>query len=182
MASIMHCQLNGRGVPNWKNLLRTGDEMKPRLVIMLLLFTGTLSAQDVVHARRGLRLSALSHVGHYIRTHKELLAADTLMTLSLSADVGSSVHCQSVSLGCVETACFLPTHPNELQIEGDAAAKIISLISLNHWLFRVADRTDPPARHLIWFWTIPIAVTEFVTVRSNVATANELETMKRVGR
>jgi hypothetical protein len=55
--------------------------MKPKLVVLFLFLSGTLHAQDVIDARHAPNLSLVSHFGHYIRTHKEIIAADALIVL-----------------------------------------------------------------------------------------------------
>ena len=95
----------------------------------------------------------------YFRSHLELLLADTLVILSQSADAASTVHCQKVSRGCIETSSLAGRHPNELRVWGVATLFMTTGVTVNHllWFLRPEDRPD--LRHIIWVTSIPLTVT-----------------------
>jgi hypothetical protein len=151
------------------------------LCVFLLCVTSPLGAQA---KRTGIFRRVSRGVARYAATHKELLAADAVGLSAFAADAGSSVNCQNQNpAGCVETNRFLGPHPSARATWGLAAAYGTSLVTLNHLLVRAASRADPEARHLIWFYALPIAAFECVNVKHNadVASAARKEFLERLG-
>jgi hypothetical protein len=114
-------------------------------------------------------------VGHYIKTHKELLVSDAIVIAAIGADVGSSVHCQSVSSGCIEQNPILGPHPTELQTSGVGLMVATAVITGNHLIWHYGKPLGGGEQHMIWFSTIPIGIMETFNVKSNVDAAEQLQ-------
>jgi hypothetical protein len=116
----------------------------------------------------------VGRVGHYIRTHKELLVADTIIVLAEGADAASSVHCQRTSPNCVERNSTVGSHPSNAVTWGYAAGTAAALLTGEHLLWWLAKKVDPGARHLVVIAPIASGVTEYWSVSGNVDAANRL--------
>lgn len=116
----------------------------------------------------------MARVGHYIRTHKELLIADVIIALAEGADAGSSVHCQHVSASCNETNSTLGRHPSNAATWTYAGGTAAALITAEHLVWWQAKKVDPEARHLILIFPLAVGITESWTVSQNVDAANRL--------
>ncbi|HTZ74564.1 MAG TPA: hypothetical protein VMB47_11630 [Candidatus Aquilonibacter sp.] len=129
--------------------------------------TASLNAQQFHEGRRA---SVLGRTTQYVRTHKELLLADTLVVAALSADAASSVHCQQTNpVGCIESNPFLGRHPSASATWGYSLGFSAGIVAINHALFSIAPKD--PVRHIALFSSVAIAVTEIPTVRNNVQTS-----------
>jgi hypothetical protein len=142
-------------------------------IFAVVLFFAALPAR--AQEREALRPAFPARVAGYVKTHKELLLADTILILAESADAASSVHCQKVApTGCVERNIILSHHPNEVDTWSVALGMNAGmLIALNHLIWKFAPA--PELRHMIWFTTGPIALVESINVDDNAATAARLQ-------
>jgi hypothetical protein len=118
------------------------------------------------------RFAPLGHFGHYIKTHKELLASDALIVASTAADAASSVHCQKVlGPGCIESSPALSKHPSPAATRGLLMGMGIGIVALDHGVVWLAN-DDPDGygymRHFVWIPTAAIAGDEGPTVWNNV--------------
>lgn len=106
------------------------------------------------------------HPLHYIRTHKELLAADAIFAAAIFADDGSSIPCQHAAVPCIEENGLLGQHPSDRAFYLSGVGISAFELSMYHLLWHYApDKVD---RHIIWFPTTAFAIYEFRNVRSNV--------------
>lgn len=142
--------------------------LQRKLLLIVTILLCALPAQAQFHK-----------VGHYIKTHKELLASDAIVALAFSADAGSSVHCQSVSLQCIETNSLVGKHPTERQTAAWTLLAVGGIITGNHLIWHFGKQAEPGAEHLIWLDTTAIAIMETFNVRSNVQTAEKLQSELR---
>lgn len=71
-------------------------------------------------------------VGGYIRTHKRLLATDTMMTLASLAETSSRVHCQHSVRSCGPEYPFLPDRPTATEEYGTKLGFLSISIVCNH--------------------------------------------------
>jgi hypothetical protein len=117
----------------------------------------------------------IQHIGHYLNTHKELLAADALSTAGIWADVLSSIHCQRVCPQCTEegTKIFGP-HPTQGEMISAGLVESGFVITGYHLLWHYAPH-HPLIRHLIWAPTAYIAVSEAYAAKTNVDTAERYQ-------
>jgi len=120
----------------------------------------------------------VARVGQYLRSHKELLIADTIVLLAWSADAGSSVHCQHVSSGCVDSNSVVGPHPSNAATWAFAEGMAVGLIAGQHLVWWQANKVDPEARHVILLFPAAIGITEYWNVTGNVAAANRLESAR----
>lgn len=116
------------------------------------------------------------HVGHYIKTHKELLASDALLLAASAADAASSVHCQDVlRKGCIETSPALSAHPSAAASWGLSMGLASALVALDHGAVRLAN-DDPDQygsmRHFVWFTSVPMAGFKGAATWNNVCVTN----------
>jgi hypothetical protein len=140
--------------------------MKHFLIALILVMTCFASPAQAQFVHR---------VTHYVWTHKELLGADLTNAGAFGADVGSSVHCQSVSRGCIETNPLMGRHPNEAKTAAWGLLATATFVTINHLIWHYGEKNDPPVKHMIWFSTAPVAIDEYFNVRSNVDAANSLQ-------
>lgn len=143
-----------------------------KLAILFLCFASYALAQE---PQRATRPAFPARVVGYVKTHKELLLADTVLILAESADAASSVHCQKVSpTGCVERNIILSHHPNEADTWSVALGMNAgALIAFNHLIWKFAPA--PELRHFVWFTAGPIALVESINVYDNTAATARLQ-------
>jgi hypothetical protein len=140
-----------------------------RAFVCLLCCVPASRAQEIKRARMPAK------IGHYIRTHKELLISDAVVLLALNADAGSTVHCKHVSPYCLETNSIIGPHPSNAAVWGLVNGYAVGLIAGVHLFWWQANKVDPEARHIILLFPIALGIDEYWTVTSNVADANLLE-------
>ena len=130
---------------------------------VLLLLTCVLSTEAQIRSKRPARLVS------FVRTHGELLVSDALVALSESADAASSVACQHARpVACSETNPLLGKHPSAAATWGYAIGGAVAIATAQHLAWKFALRDDPPRRHVIWFGTGPLAISEARTAYSNL--------------
>ena len=83
-------------------------------------------------------------IGHYVNTHKQLLAADVIYTTATFLDAYSSGQCD----GCRETNPLLPAHPSPGQFYTASSIGSIVGIGFNHAIWHFAPSEH--ARRAIW--------------------------------
>jgi hypothetical protein len=140
-----------------------------RVVVCLLCCIPATHAQEIKRAKMPAK------IGHYIRTQKELLISDAILVLAESADAGSTVHCQHVSRGCIETNSIIGPHPSNAATWADAEVTAVGLIVLLHCFWWQANKVDPEARHLVLLFPIVDGIATYWSVTGNVEAANQLE-------
>lgn len=118
--------------------------MKQAAAIALLLSaSGIARAQNFIGipAYHGHR-NPIVRVGHYMKTHKELLVMDAMTATAFSLDVIASNRCQRIGRDlsledglpnqCVETNSWLGPHPSGAKTWGLGFAYIGGFVALNH--------------------------------------------------
>jgi hypothetical protein len=136
--------------------------------ILLLLALGLLlailaDAQDsqLVEVKRSpLPVRILRHVS--LET-----VADALVIGAEGADAGSSIHCKYPH--CIETNPILGKDPSPAAAVAYSAVIAGGIVMLNHL---ITHKLDPEYRTLVLVDAVPISISEFITVRSNVAIAS----------
>jgi len=123
------------------------------LLICLSIFCGAATANP------------LGKAWHYINSHKELLASDVILAAAFSADAASTRFAEINCPSCIETAPFIGQHPNTIGVWGTAAGYTMGTVTLNHLLWHYAP--DKSYRHIIWIWTIPVALNDGIYVIPN---------------
>ena len=118
--------------------------------------------------------SAQSRVGHYIRTHKRLLAADALLMAGWAADAASSVHDQRSGC-CIEHNPILGPHPSPAATWAYAMGISSLLITGEHLIWWAGNKYGDTAARDVLIWPVPIAhgISEFYTVRDNARYASD---------
>jgi len=131
------------------------------------------SAQTSTH-----HTGPIVHIGHYVRTHKELLAADAIVAAGVWAEMASSIHCEDVSPRCLDKG---PLGPRPGHDEFIAVGFIESGVTITgyHLLWHYAPRSHPIIRHLIWIPTTYVAISEAYTIKNNVDTAERLQNARQ---
>jgi len=144
--------------------------MRIRIAFLLVLFF----APPMLAQESPVRPSVPGRIVHYVKTHKELLASDALLLAATSADAASSVHCQHVlGKGCYETNPLLGTHPSAAVTWGYLMGLSSVAVAGDHGVTYLANH-DPDrsyVRHLVWFGTIAVDVSEIPNVLGNVRIA-----------
>lgn len=126
------------------------------LCLVLLVVSLTCSAQQPVRAYHAAKLS---HVGHYIRTHKSLLLIDGIDVAGGAADWASTRYAQRVcGSECVDLGSF-GAHPTNLQVGietmwGPAIGVVFNHLAWHHYR---KDGPDPD-RVGRTFWSLFIGV------------------------
>lgn len=72
-------------------------------------------------------------MGRYVRTHRFLLALDTVLVLSSLADSASSVRCEHTTPFCSEDNPLLPRHPSPAQLYAFKMGATAAAIFLDHF-------------------------------------------------
>jgi hypothetical protein len=140
-----------------------------RVFVCLLCCIPATRAQEIKRARMPAK------IGHYIRTHKEILISDAVILLALNADAGSTVHCLHVSPGCIETNSIIGPRPSNAAVWGLVEGYAVGLIAAQHLFWWQANKVDPEARHINLLFPIVVGIDEYWTVTGSVAGANRLE-------
>lgn len=165
--------------------LRVYGRMRSRLCrgvahrIALMLFgaialaTIPATAQTSTH-----HTGPIVHIRHYVRTHKELLAADAIVAAGVWAEMASSIHCEDVSPRCLDKG---PLGPRPGHDEFIAVGFIESGVTITgyHLLWHYAPSSHPIIRHLIWIPTTYVAISEAYTIKNNVDTAERLQNARQ---
>lgn len=126
------------------------------------------------HAQKVEKPSIEARVHTYVRTHKELLTNDALLSSAIFADAGSTIHCQNVGgPSCVETDPLLGKHPSAGAVIGLAIGADVGFIAINHLVWHFAP--DKVSRHILWVWTAPVILTEALASQNNVNVTEMLE-------
>lgn len=138
------------------------------VLISLLLVTSWVTQAQVV------KVSLAAKASHYVRTHKRLLVADTLIMASWAADAASSVHAQKSGC-CVEGNPILGPHPNEFHTWLFAMGVGSAMVTGEHLIWWAGNKYgDPEAAHLlIWPGPVALGITEFFNVRDNAKYAGQ---------
>ena len=119
------------------------------------------------------RCNPLSHALHYVRTHKELLAYDAIVTAGEMADAASTVHCMHYSFQCTEDNSELPLRPTNLQLYRYGGALSLGAIAAGHLWWHFAPQ--PADRHAIWWLAIPVAAGDAMATKDNVDSLDLLQ-------
>lgn len=123
------------------------------------------------------RCNPLSHVAHYVRTHKELLAYDAIVIAGPMADAASTVHCMHYSFQCQESNPDLPLRPSNAQLYLYTGALSSGVVAVGHlWWHFAPSKAD---RHAIWWLAAPIAGAEAHQVKFNI---DDLDVMQPKGK
>jgi hypothetical protein len=118
--------------------------------------------------RRGL----VGRIHYYVGTHKELLAADTILWVAQGVDAGVTAHCISVSTACMETNPIVGHRPSPGQLFGGVVLIAGTATILTHLAWHL--ESNSPLRHMIWVSSAIFAI------RSGMATYNDVEETKRL--
>lgn len=118
-------------------------------------------------------------VTHYISAHKELIASDAIILAGLAADAASSVHCQRYPKYCIETEGLLGQHPDQLNTWVYAMGLASGMVALDHLAWHFAP--EKSERHVIWFSTGAIGVSESWNVWQNVQSTQRVQACYRSG-
>lgn len=97
---------------------------------------------------------------HFIKTHKEELAQDFIVTLDTGGDAWSSINSQRTG-GVIEENPLLGHHPSEAKTIGFA----IGGTALFDLFNRTISKREP---HLGWFAVGPFTVSEAFTIKNNM--------------
>ena len=136
-----------------------------RLSILIFCFIGTIpchaqSFRSAYHeGRSGHR------IWHYIKTHKELLASDAIEISAWSADAASTVYDENHCPNCVEQNSIIGKRPSGQAVWAYAIGAASVHATLSHLAWHYSPDSDD--RHLIWFTTGILAVTEAFNVYGN---------------
>jgi hypothetical protein len=109
---------------------------------------------------------------HFLRTHKEVILADTFIFMAWSADAAISNKCQRLP-GCIERNPLLGNHPGSSETWGYALGMASAISAGNLFVWNRAPATE--LRHMIWFWTGPFLLFDYFNIKSNVDTVQRLE-------
>lgn len=125
--------------------------------------------------------SLFRKVGHYCKTHKELLVMDALVVLPVSAEAAATVHCMHVSLLCNESNELLGRRPSAAAVWGLSLGFSAGIITANHLAWRALNdpETWPRWRHLPFAWDTFAAVKSSLAVKHNVDFAEKLQSEAR---
>jgi len=118
------------------------------------------------------RRSLFGRIQHYVGTHKELLAADSVLWIAQGADAGVTAHCISVSRACMETNPIVGPRPSPGQLFGGVVLIAGTATILTHLAWHL--ESDSPLRHMIWVSSAIFAI------RSGMATYNNVEETNRL--
>jgi hypothetical protein len=120
-------------------------------------------------------------MGHYVKTHKELLIMDAVVVLPISAEAASTVHCIHVSPFCNESNELLGRRPSAGAVWGLALGYSAGIITANHLAWRALNdpETWPRWRHLPFAWDTLVAVKSSLAVKHNVNFADQLQSEAR---
>jgi hypothetical protein len=118
--------------------------------------------------RRGL----FGRIQHYVGTHKELLAANTVLWVAQGVAAGVTAHCISVSSACMETNPIVGPRPSPGQLFGGVVLIAGTATILTHLAWHL--ESNSPLRHMIWVSSAIFAI------RSGMATYNNVEETKRL--
>jgi hypothetical protein len=148
------------------------ENLKMKKACLFGLLIASLPLPAGAQAVKPSRFAPLSHFGHYIETHKELLASDALIVASTAAGSASSVHCQRVlGPGCIESSPALSKHPSPAATWGLLMGMGVGIVALEHGVVWLAN-DDPDGygymKHFVWIPTAAIAGDEGPTVWNNV--------------
>jgi len=107
-------------------------------------------------------------LGHYIGTHKGLLAADAIVVLACSADAASTVH--DVRAGFPETDPLLGTHPGAARTYALLEGEAVGVVAVNHV---IANRVRHGHwRELVWPLAAGTAFGHAQATKNNADLAN----------
>lgn len=115
----------------------------------------------------------IGHVWHYVSTHKELLATDTLIMAGQMADAASTVHCIHYSPYCTENNPALPLRPTNAQLYIDAGGIGLGVCAIDHLLWHFAPRAAD--RQIVIFAAAPIAIGDALQTKMNVDNLGDFE-------
>jgi hypothetical protein len=118
--------------------------------------------------RRGL----FGRIQHYVGTHKELLAADTILWVAQGVDAGVTAHCISISRACMETNPIVGPRPSPGQLFGGVVLIAGTATIFTHLAWHL--ESNSPLRHMIWVSSAIFAI------RSGMATYNDVKETKRL--
>lgn len=138
------------------------------IALILLFCAGTLRAQ-----------SFPSKIVHYVSTHKELLAADSIILAAGIADTWSSDGCQHYRKYCIETNPLLGQHPTQFDTAAYGMGLSALLVAAQHGIWHFAP--DKGARHVIWFIATPQAVAQSMNSWNNVQGTQGIRACYRSG-
>ena len=98
----------------------------------------------------------LHKVGHYIKTHRELLLADGVVFASVSANAWTSVDCGRFYPYCVEGNSILGPHPPASHEWLGALGVGTAVNAWTHFVWHEAVKHphSTPARHFIWAFDV----------------------------
>jgi hypothetical protein len=123
---------------------------------------------------------AQNRVWQYIKTHKIVLTADAALILARAANAASSVHCQSISRGCVEENSTIGKHPSPTATWGYAMGSAAILVTANHtWWWATGKWDEKDLRPLMFLWNGPLVIVDGITTLNNVHDAEFLERQKQ---
>jgi hypothetical protein len=148
--------------------------MKNILRVLVCLLCASIPAQaQIVFVHKESRFI------HYVKTHKVILVADTLLIMAEAADAASSVHCQTVP-GCVEQNGTLGRHPSVAATWGWTMGAAGVLVTANHvWWWATNKYDSKDLRPLMFLWNAPLVITQVFNVKNNVDAAEYLQNRER---
>ena len=135
----------------------------------------------VLSASAQMKPSVPARVSNFIRTHKRLLVADSILILAWSADAASSVHAQKSGC-CVESNPIVGPHPSEAATWGFAMGMAGLMVTGEHLIWWAGNKYDEreAARVAIWLPPIAFGITEFYNVKANAQYAGQAEARARL--
>lgn len=125
------------------------------------------------------RTCAQNRVWNYVRTHKVLLAADTLVVAARMADAAATVHCQKVNPRCTEGGfpirqIFGP-RPSAPAVYSMNTLNAIGLVATAHLFYHYQDAKPDVGgtQYAFVLWVGPATFLSGVAAQDAVNVANE---------
>lgn len=119
------------------------------------------------------KANPLSHIGHYVRTHKELLAYDAIVIAGPMADSATTQHGLNSSPYWVETDPILPTRPTALQNFGLNVGLSVGLVAAGHIAWHFFPHGY--AKQMLPILAVPVAIGEAEAGHHNVVILDEVQ-------
>lgn len=116
-----------------------------------VLFAALLASFASFAEAQAVKPSAAARIGHYVKTHKELLIDDGVVLAGQAADSITSTECQR--LGCIETSPALGKHPSPGKTWGTEMSLGVGIVALYHLIWHESD--GDYRRHLVTMVTVP---------------------------
>jgi hypothetical protein len=125
------------------------------------------------------KTSVQSKIGHYVRTHKNMLVADAVVTLAQGADAASTIKAEGICKTCADQGFFGP-HPTHFQAYFQTEIGAVGVIAFNaaayhHYRKGGDDASSVGQFFFSWMFTAPVSFHAYADVQDNVGAINEWE-------